>query len=706
MTSEQSSEQWNVKGKAERNVYIGNQGPIIPGNQGVVNITYEPAPLPEAIGIPNNLRRSGVVAFAGRDGALGELHQRVQANERLAIVSIRGMGGVGKTELALQYGLRYGRVYEGGLCWLRAGEDLGAQIIAFARAQLDLSPPINLEVLGQVAYCWRHWRAGEVLIIFDDVKQYPAIEPFLPPSERRFKVLLTTRVQLGGAFSELALDILGRVESLALLRALVSNGRIDADPEHAEWLCDWLGDLPLGLELVGRYLAQKPRVSLTKLRERLESKRLDANALERVYPGMTAIAGVAAAFEVSWEVLDSVAQTLAGLLSLFALAPIPWRLVQDCLPDWDEEDLEDCRDGLLASHLLQPMDSEEDESYQLHQLLREFFVVKLRGMANVGELSEQYCQVMVQVAQQIPDSPTRDQITAFSSAMGHVAEVATTLQGWLSDEDLVCPFVGLGRFYKGQGTYEQAAPWFEQCLSVARDRLGAEHPDVAHSLNNLALLYDSQGRYGEAEPLFVEALAMRKRLLGAEHPDVATSLNNLALFCDSQGRYGEAEPLYVEALAMRKRLLGAEHPDVATSLNNLALLYDSQGRYGEAEPLYVEALAMSKRLLGAEHPDVATSLNNLAGLYFSQGRYGEAEPLYVEALAMYKRLLGAEHPDVASILLNLGAMRYRQQQYAEAEALLLEALPIYQQALEENHPRTQNLRSWLDAVQSALGSDA
>ena len=103
------------------------------------------------------------------------------------------------------------------------------------------------------------------------------------------------------------------------------------------------------------------------------------------------------------------------------------------------------------------------------------------------------------------------------------------------------------------------------------------------------MLYYSQGRYGEAEPLYQEALAMRKRLLGDEHPDVATSLNNLALLYNNQGRYGEAEPLYQEALAMWKRLLGDGHPDVASSLNNLGCLYWEQGRYGEADLLYQEA---------------------------------------------------------------------------------------------------------------------
>ena len=108
-----------------------------------------------------------------------------------------------------------------------------------------------------------------------------------------------------------------------------------------------MGCLPLGLELVGRYLAQKPDLSLEKLRQRLEDKRLEAKALKEAHPEMTATLGVAAAFELSWQELDGKAQQgVAMLLSLFALAEIPWELVQACLT-LDEEDLEDLWDQQL-----------------------------------------------------------------------------------------------------------------------------------------------------------------------------------------------------------------------------------------------------------------------------------------------------------------------------------------------------------------------
>ncbi|TVQ53104.1 MAG: CHAT domain-containing protein, partial [Spirulina sp. DLM2.Bin59] len=125
----------------------------------------------------------------------------------------------------------------------------------------------------------------------------------------------------------------------------------------------------------------------------------------------------------------------------------------------------------------------------------------------------------------------------------------------------------------------------------------AEHPDVAKSFNNLAILYNLQVRYTDAEPLYLQALEMTKRLFGTEHPDVATSINNLAFLYRSQGRYAEAEPLYLQALEMRKRLLRAEHPDVAKSFNNLAILYLSQGDVTRAVHFFRQGLDVEEHNL-------------------------------------------------------------------------------------------------------------
>ncbi|MEH2310888.1 MAG: tetratricopeptide repeat protein [Nostoc sp.] len=631
---------------------------------------------------------SGVVEFVGREEELQNLHQLLQDNKQVAITAIAGMGGVGKTELALQYAIQQRETYSGGLCWLLAKTgDVGIQVVQFAKTQLDLNPPEDFDIFAQVQYCWRRWREGDVLLVLDDVTDYEQVKPYLPSSSSRFKVLMTTRQNLG-RISQLSLDVLQPEAALELLRSLLKETpeRIERELVIANQLCDWLGYLPLGVELVGRYLARKQDLSLTEMLRRLQNKRLDERSLSKSKSeaDMTAQRGVLAAFELSWQELKDEDKLLGYLLSLFAAAPISWNLVEQCLKDDDTEYLEEIRDdSLLNLHLLQ---HKGKGIYQLHPLLREFFQYKFTGLDRAEDFKRWFCKVMIAVAKEIPQDPTFKQITDVTPNIPHIAEVAKNHIQYVNDEDLIWAFLGNAQFYNGQGLYDKAAPWYKHCLEVTKKRLGEEHPEVAGSFNNLAQLYYSQGRYSEAEPLYIQALARYRKLLGEEHSDFAGCLNNLAELYRSQGRYSEAEPIFIQALTLWRKLLGEEHPDVALSLNNLALLYYSQGRYSEAEPIFIQALALWRKLLGEEHPHVALSLNNLALLYYSQGRYSEAEPLYIQALALTRKLLGEEHPDVALSLNNLAELYRSQGRYSEAKPIYIQALALRRKLLGEEHP--------------------
>ncbi|AOY81004.2 tetratricopeptide repeat protein [Moorena producens JHB] len=625
------------------------------------------------------------------------LHQRLQQRERVVISTISaisGMGGIGKTELALQYSLNYYREnYLGGVCWLQARDvDLGTQIVEFAQLKMNLEVPqenegkaLTLEQKAQ--WCWDNWQPSDnlVLVILDDVTEFDKIKAYLPPNHPRFKIIITTRKQsLAESFEMLPLEVLSEAAALELLQSLIGTERLQPQLEEAKKLCKWLGYLPLGLELVGRYLKKKKDLSLADMQQRLEKKHLEQRSLKEPAATMTAQKGVAAAFELSWLELDQDAQQLGCLLSLFALAPIPWELVENCLPEQDSEDLEDIRDDFLLE--LNLLGRKGQGIYQLHELIREFLRDKMERYDGADQLKQGFGQAMVAVADKIPEVSTKKDIDAASPAIPHLTEAATVLSDWLRDEDLYKPFQGLGWFYQGQGAYEQALPWLKRCKELTHKRLGEEHPNVATSLHNLALLYYNQGRYSEAEPLLIEALEMRKKLLGTEHTSVAESLNNLALLYNNQGRYCEAEPLYLQALEINKKLLGKGNSSVSIFLNNLASLYFDQGRYCEAEPLFVQTLEMDKKLYGQEHPYVAISISNLAYFYTNQGRYSEAEPLFFQALEMHKKLLGTQHPRVAQSLNVLAELYYYQGRYCEAEPLFFQALEMRKKLLGTEHP--------------------
>jgi tetratricopeptide (TPR) repeat protein len=581
------------------------------GNTNIVTVTEAPVPI---VGIPQNLPRTHVEKFVGRSQALTDLHQRLQQSQHCAITAIAGMGGIGKTELALQYALHHldQETYPGGLCWIRAREtEIGTQLVNFARSHLGLKLPDGLELEAQIGWCWQHWPDGAVLLILDDVTDYSQVQPYLPAATR-FKVLLTTRLQLGRSFQQLALPILEEAAALDLLKSLTEADRIDRQSLEAKSLCRSLGYLPLALELVGRYLAQKPDLSLAEMQQRLDAKRLNAQSLTRTYDGMTAQLGVAAAFELSWQELDEAAQALCYLLSLFALAPISWQWVEQCLPDYDPEDLEDLRDQNLVKFSL--LQRTGEQTYLLHHLICEFFQAKQTALpepALIDALKQSLCRVLAAIAREIPQTPTRSDILRLTPSLPHLESAAHHLTDFYDDQDLFWALTGVARFYNGQGLYGQAEPWFVACRDATSQRFHPDHPDVAISLNNLAELYRAQGRYSEAEPLFVRSLSIMEQQLGENHPHVALSLNNLAELYREQERYSEAEPLFIRSLSIMEQQLGENHPHVALSLNNLAGLYHSQGRYSEAEPLFIRSLEIFEQRLGVEHPYTVKVRSNL-----------------------------------------------------------------------------------------------
>ncbi len=268
--------------------------------------------------------------------------------------------------------------------------------------------------------------------------------------------------------------------------------------------------------------------------------------------------------------------------------------------------------------------------------------------------------------------------------------------------DVATSLNSLAVFYKTQARYAEAEPLYQRSLAIFEKALGPEHPDVATIVSNLALLYEAQGRLAEAEPLCRRSLAILEKTLGPEHPEVATSLNYLALLYQTQGRYAEAEPLYQRSLAIREKALGPD-PDVATSLNNLAALYQTVGRYAGAELLYQRSLAIQEKALGPEHPEVATIVSNLALLYEAQGRYAEAEPLHQRSLAIREKTLGPEHAEVAASLNNLAGLYETQGRYAEAEPLYQRSLAIQEKALGPEHPEVATSLNNLAVLHAAQG---
>ena len=259
-----------------------------------------------------------------------------------------------------------------------------------------------------------------------------------------------------------------------------------------------------------------------------------------------------------------------------------------------------------------------------------------------------------------------------------------------------------GRALDEAGNYPQALARFQSSLTLRETALPKNHPDIAMSLNNLAMLYKDTNRLAEAEPLMQRAIKINEAAYGPDHPTEARDLNNLAMLYKDTNRLAEAEPLMQRAMKIDEAAYGPDHPEVARDLNNLAQLYKATNRLAEAEPLMQRAMKIDEAAYGLDHPTVAIRLNNLAQLYKATNRLAQAEPLLARSLSIDEAAYGPDHPRVAAGLNNLAMLYKDTNRRAEAEPLMVRAVKIMITSLGAEHPHTQLIRGNLEVLRAEM----
>ncbi|HSF29838.1 MAG TPA: FxSxx-COOH system tetratricopeptide repeat protein [Candidatus Tectomicrobia bacterium] len=657
-----------------------------------------PAPLPDGSRLP--FCRNPL--FVGRRADLRYLAQVLKGNRIAAIGQIAaatGLGGLGKTQLAVEFAHRYGPYFAGGVFWLTfANPDTIPHEIAACVGTDGMQLHADFSALpleDQVHLVQRAWQNPlPRLLVFDNCEDQELIAKWRPTSGG-CRVLITSRrvsweASLG--IATLVLDVLPRVESITLLRQF-RDDLAPSDP-NLDGIAAELGDLPLALHLAGSFLARyrqavTPAAYLAQLRrpDLLVHPSLQGWKLTQELSPTRHEQHVARTFALSYDRLDPIDPTDAHALALLARAayfapgqPIPRRLLLATMAwagDTPDPALqgEDSLQRLLELGLLE---SDATGAVRLHRLLAAFV-----GAVAHDTAAQAAVEIMlIFEAYRVHSAGHIGPVLTLQPHLQAVTEAARLRE----DARAACLETMLGDCLRLLGDYAGAQPAYERALALHEQLSGPDHPNVARSLYDLANLYRDRERYREAESLHQRALATQERGLGPDHPDVARTLHSLAFLYWYQRRYAEAELLYQRVMATRERVLGPDHRNVAMTLNNLALVYRAQGRYREAESLHQRALAIRERVLGTDHPDVTMSLHNLANLYQTQGRYREAEPLYQRALATRERVLGPDHPRVALSLNHLADFYLERGRYPEAEPLYQRALTIWERVLNPDHP--------------------
>ena len=629
--------------------------------------------------------------FTGRDELLARLRLRLTEKHRAAL---SGLGGVGKTQTAIEYAVRNRAEYPGGVFWLNAETTSGltSGCVEIAKTlHLPAAESNDQEATLEAVVAWLNGNDGWLLIL-DNVDDHDAIRSFVPDGGKGH-ILLTSREPV---FAEVgiprALEVRDLDSEEALGFLLVRTGREDAEPSDRSAVAELgaeLGNLPLALEQAGAYIAE----TNTTFSAYLNAFRKRRVMLLEQAVGLVAHDTVAVTWAANFEAVERASPAAADVLRISALlAPdaIPFELflsaskalgepISKALADPDELSIAEVLRPLTRYSLVRA--DPASRTFSVHRLVQEI----VWAVVAEGERRTYVERALSALDAAFPEV----QLTTWEQCERFVPSVAS-ISRWVESYDVQLTTASrvlnrTGQYLRERGRYAEAQALHERALGIEERALGPDHPDVARSLNSLAVVHWYQGSYAAAQPLNERALRIWERALGPDHLEVAKSLNNLASLYSVQGMYAEARPLYDRALAIRERALGPDHPSVANSLINLANDSDQQGRYLEAQVLYDRALVIWERALGPDDPNVAGILDNLARTYAKQDQYATADLVAERAASIRERTLPPDHPDVAVSLNSVAKTFLRQGKHSEAEALFERALSIRERALGPAH---------------------
>jgi tetratricopeptide (TPR) repeat protein/transcriptional regulator with XRE-family HTH domain len=640
--------------------------------------------------------------FTGREELLNQLYTVFHSRQASGLIlALSGLGGVGKTQIAIEYAHSYRHLYQ-AILWVNAStrDTLSTDFIMLA-SLLDLSKQQDQEEV--VVQAVKHWLTANTgwLLILDNVDSLKTVLEFLP-TYWAGDVLLTTRLQVLGTIAQsFEVEKMSQDEGVTFLlrrtKLLAPSIPLDqveqeSQLDEAAKIVEELGGLPLALDQASAYI-EETRCGLSQYLHRYNSHRKELLLRRGSYP-INHPEPVATTWQLSFQEIEEKWPASAELLSLCAfldadsipeellingaskLGPILSKVVGEPLK------LDSTLEPLYAYSLIRR--SPETHSLTMHRLVQ----AVLRQDLPLP-IQKRWAECVIYALNHV--FPEVD-ITTWTQCQQLLPQVLVCVQ--LFDEyDLLLPeaghlFMRAGDYAHNRAMYAQAEVFFQRALTVCERVFSPEHPDTAMGLLRLGELYRVWGRYKVAEPLLLRALAIYQQALPPDHLDIANTLNCLGELYHNLGRYKEAESLFQHALAMSERISGPDHPATVTTLHHLARLYHDQQRYKEAELLYQQVLSAQERLLGPKHFEIAVTLNNLAILYRNQCDYIQAEALLKRALQIEEEVRGPDHPGTAIALHNLAIVYRMQKHYQEAEVLFQRALAIKETSLGLEHLST------------------
>ena len=676
----------------------GPQRPTVPPPQPKGTAPQQRPRLPDSLPRTWNVATRSAV-FSGRDRLLAQVRQQLAGGSPVAVQAMYGMGGVGKTLLAVEFAHRFAGDYD--LVWWVDAEQPGPvpeQLASLAVAADLVSADATIPVA--VAAAQKHLRgSGRWLVVFDNAEDPAAIRAFVP--EGRGDVLITSRNPAwSGVAVPVEVDVFTRAESVYLLKRQVQA----LTGQDADTIAGQLGDLPLAIAQAAGVLAETHMSAgeyLNALRE--ETEQVLSTGVPPTYPvSLAAVVRVAAKRVAA---VDPAAVQLLNVCAFLAPEPIHYEwFISTASPNrWALPDTPAAivassfalrqRAALLARHGLARA---TPEGLLLHRLTAAIArdTLTLAEQAATRATAE---QLLVDVGPvEAYDAALWPVWAAILPHLIHL-DPATTSNGDL--RELACN-AALVMYLRGDSRGGgDLAQHLHRAWSAS---LGEDHPNTLFAANNLARCSHGLADYERARMLDQDTFTRRRRILGEDHPYTLYSASNLARDLQTLGDYHRARELEEDTLARRRRVLGDDHRDTLHSASRLTVILCDLGDYQGARELQEDTLPRSRQILGDDHPDTLSSATRLAVALCGLGDYQGARELQEDTLPRSRQVIGDDHPntlrlasDLANTLRVLGDLQ-------GARALQEDTLARMRRVLGDDHPDTLILDSNLAALREQM----
>jgi tetratricopeptide (TPR) repeat protein len=618
--------------------------------------------------------------FTGREPLLAELRQRLTGDGRAWVQALHGMGGVGKTQLALEYAHLFAGDYR--LAWWvdaeRAelvGEQLTALGVAAGWVAADAAAGPAVAEVQQRLRGTAGW-----LVVLDNASDAASVRQWLPQGPGH--VVITSRsAALAEVAAPLEVDVFTRPESVALLRRRLPH---ISEPD-ADRMAEALGDLALALTQAAGLMATT-RMTADEYLGELATR---AAALLAERPPASYPVPLAAAVGASVDRLAGMDAAGVQLLHLCAhLAPEPIRLAwfaasPPALPDPLAAVAADrlAWRGTLGRLADLGLARVTGDALELHRLAQ----AVLRDLCSPEQRRADRDRAEQLVAAAEPDDDGTDPASwpAWATLLPHVLALDPATAG----PDLRSTACEALWYLLMRGDYRAALAHAQRWHHSWRAVHGPADHHTLWAASQLATAFISVGRYGRARELH-EDIYGRRRRLDADGPNTLVAANNLANVLSLLGDHQRARELHQDLLTRHRRTVGDDHPDTLTTAHNLANDLRGLGHHQQAHDLSQDTLTRHRRALGDDHPDTLRTAQGLALDLRNLGHYQRAHDLNQDTLARYRRTLGDDHPDTLSTAHNLAADLYALGQAERSRDLSRKALDGLRRMLGVTHPST------------------